>query len=122
MNSMIGQMSRLILLDTANHPMWKAWDLVCDLCVKQLPQILNSEKTNSNSSSSMTSSEKNYAYNFSSFFSEQLRSFEMFLGQIRATGYQKPTLLPIVLQVLFCFFFDDVNSPKGLISVTKTVL
>ena len=103
-------------LDTANHPMWKAWDMVCDYCVKQLPYILSSTSSQTNGQQQNPSSaptpqdptsaagapgagKERREYVFSSFFSEQLKAFETFLTQIRTTGYQKPILLPIVLQV-----------------------
>lgn len=69
---------------THNHPMWKTWDFSVDLCLTQLPSLLN---------------DPNYEYKHSPFFTEQLTAFELWLefGREDKPG---PEQLPIVLQVL----------------------
>lgn len=65
------------------HPMWSAWDLALDICLSQLPGILEGKETFQNSP----------------FFEEQLTAFQVWLSH----GSQKrspPEQLPIVLQVL----------------------
>uniref|UniRef100_A0A0P5SHU1 Regulatory-associated protein of mTOR n=1 Tax=Daphnia magna TaxID=35525 RepID=A0A0P5SHU1_9CRUS len=68
---------------TSQHPMWSAWDLALDICLSQLPGILEGKETFQNSP----------------FFEEQLTAFQVWLSH----GSQKrspPEQLPIVLQVL----------------------
>ena len=63
--------------------MWSAWDLALDICLSQLPGILEGKETFQNSP----------------FFEEQLTAFQVWLSH----GSQKrspPEQLPIVLQVL----------------------
>jgi len=69
---------------TYNHPMWAAWDLEADHCLSQLLDLVN---------------DPDYEYKHSSFFTEQLTAFEVWLEF--GTEHKKPPLqLPIVLQVL----------------------
>lgn len=68
---------------TSQHPMWSAWDLALDICLSQLPGILEGKETFQNSP----------------FFEEQLTAFQVWLSH----GSQQrspPEQLPIVLQVL----------------------
>jgi len=48
---------------TYQHPMWKAWDLATDVCLSQLPRLLAGT----------------HQYVPSTFFSEQLTAFEVWL-------------------------------------------
>nr|CAD7430315.1 unnamed protein product [Timema monikensis] len=71
------------LLKILLHPMWQAWDLALDLCLAQLPAILDSEDH----------------FVHSPFFEEQLTAFQVWLtlgSELRSP----PEQLPIVLQVL----------------------
>ena len=77
-------MSSPVIPSTYQHSMWQAWDLALDVCLVQLPDLLESQ---------------NYEYIHSSFFAEQLTAFEV--GLSRASISKKPQIqLPIVLQVL----------------------
>ncbi|KAI8613893.1 raptor N-terminal caspase like domain-containing protein [Chytriomyces sp. MP71] len=69
---------------THQHPLWSSWDLAAEMCLYQLPGLLKTPPV---------------VYQHSSFFSEQLTAFEVWLskGPI-ATSH--PEQLPIVLQVL----------------------
>ncbi|KAI1301766.1 Regulatory-associated protein of mTOR [Halotydeus destructor] len=72
------------LPSTCHHPMWQAWDLTVDHCLTQLPDLV---------------SDKDYPlYRHSSFFSEQLTAFQVWLQPGNHKG--QPEQLPIVLQVL----------------------
>lgn len=53
--------SQPVLPHTHQHAMWKAWDLAVDMCLAQLTDIL----------------EKGVPYKSSTFFEEQLTSFEV---------------------------------------------
>ncbi|XP_022092317.1 regulatory-associated protein of mTOR-like isoform X1 [Acanthaster planci] len=67
---------------TYQHSMWQAWDLALDVCLAQLPGLLQGEE-----------------YVHSPFFAEQLTAFQVWLTM----GSEKrdpPEQLPIVLQVL----------------------
>lgn len=78
-------MSSPVIPATYQNYMWQAWDLAVDVCLSQLPSLLDESKT--------------YEYVHSSFFSEQLTAFEV--GLSRASISKKPQIqLPIVLQVL----------------------
>ncbi|KAH8318424.1 hypothetical protein KR074_009438 [Drosophila pseudoananassae] len=65
------------------HPMWKAWDLVVDLALQQLPDIL----------------EHNAPYRQLPFFEHQLTAFQVWLDS-ESESRTPPEQLPIVLQVL----------------------
>ncbi|XP_068158364.1 regulatory-associated protein of mTOR [Drosophila tropicalis] len=65
------------------HPMWKAWDLVVDLALQQLPDIL----------------EYNAPYKQLPFFEHQLTAFQVRLDS-ESESRTPPEQLPIVLQVL----------------------
>ncbi|XP_026286315.1 regulatory-associated protein of mTOR isoform X3 [Frankliniella occidentalis] len=68
---------------THQHPMWHAWDLALDLCLAQLPGVLEQDRP----------------FQHSAFFQEQLTAFQVWLhlgSEIRAP----PEQLPVVLQVL----------------------
>ncbi|OQR70971.1 regulatory-associated protein of mTOR-like [Tropilaelaps mercedesae] len=70
---------------TFQHPMWQAWDLALDACLRQLPDVVNGAAP----------------FCHSTFFAEQLTAFEVWLRfgslDIRPSP---PEQLPIVLQVL----------------------
>lgn len=70
---------------TYHHPMWRAWDMVVDLCLSQLVDVL----------------EDRAKFKSSSFFAEQLTAFEVWL-ELDHSANKKPDhhLLPIILQVL----------------------
>lgn len=67
-----------------HHPMWKAWDFSLDLCLSQLPAVLECEE----------------AYCHSPFFEEQLTAFQVWL-EMGSDHRNPPEQLPIVLQVSF---------------------
>eukprot|EP00002_Diphylleia_rotans_P019938 TRINITY_DN3858_c0_g2_i1.p1 TRINITY_DN3858_c0_g2~~TRINITY_DN3858_c0_g2_i1.p1 ORF type:complete len:1260 (+),score=219.57 TRINITY_DN3858_c0_g2_i1:53-3832(+) len=69
---------------TYNHHLWESWDLAVESYLVQMPQY---EK------------DPNYVFQPSSFFSEQLTAFEMWL-ELATDGRGQPEQLPIVLQVL----------------------
>ncbi|XP_046991838.1 regulatory-associated protein of mTOR isoform X1 [Schistocerca americana] len=68
---------------TYQHPMWQAWDMALDLCLSQLPAIMENEEQ----------------FVHSPFFEEQLTAFEVWLG-LGSDRRSPPEQLPIVLQVL----------------------
>lgn len=73
------------LPSTCHHPMWQAWDLTVDICLTQLPALLKEESQ--------------AVYRHSSFFSEQLTAFQVWLAAA-PHHLNQPEQLPIVLQVL----------------------
>jgi len=68
---------------TYHHSMWQAWDLAVDQCLSQLPIITKDVSR----------------YQNSSFFSEQLTAFQVWLA-MGSEDRDPPEQLPIVLQVL----------------------
>ena len=62
----------------------QAWDLALDLCLKQLPKLLENE---------------NATFQHSPFFTEQLTAFDVWL-KYGDESRSPPEQLPIVLQVL----------------------
>ncbi|KAL2653954.1 hypothetical protein R1flu_022082 [Riccia fluitans] len=69
---------------THQHPMWHAWDMAAEICLSQLPALLN---------------DPNLEFQPSPFFTEQLTAFEVWLEH-GSSGKNPPEQLPIVLQVL----------------------
>ncbi|XP_014472593.1 PREDICTED: regulatory-associated protein of mTOR isoform X3 [Dinoponera quadriceps] len=68
---------------TYQHRMWQAWDMALDLCLAQLPTVLDNEDR----------------YVHSSFFEDQLTAFQVWLT-LGSQSRNPPEQLPIVLQVL----------------------
>ncbi|XP_041072707.1 regulatory-associated protein of mTOR isoform X5 [Carcharodon carcharias] len=68
---------------TYMHAMWQAWDLAVDICLSQLPTII----------------EEGTAFRHSPFFAEQLTAFQVWLT-LGVENRNPPEQLPIVLQVL----------------------
>lgn len=76
------------LPDTHQHPLWESWDLAVDCALSQLPLLEQKE-----------AGQIEYEFQNSTFFSEQLTAFEVYLTQ-GAVTHEAPTQLPVVLQVL----------------------
>ncbi|RYP28260.1 hypothetical protein DL767_007310 [Monosporascus sp. MG133] len=77
------------LPDTHQHPLWESWDLAVDLALAQLPMLERKE-----------SEGIEYEYQSSTFFTEQLTAFEIYLMRGDAHLKKPPEQLPVVLQVL----------------------
>ncbi|KAF8849776.1 TORC1 growth control complex subunit Kog1 [Acephala macrosclerotiorum] len=77
------------LPDTHQHPLWESWDLAVEMALAQLPML--EEKENG--------TRPDYEFQNSSFFTEQLTAFEVYLNQ-GAVTQKPPDQLPVVLQVL----------------------
>ncbi|KAL2315196.1 Target of rapamycin complex 1 subunit mip1 [Schizosaccharomyces pombe] len=88
---------------THDHPMWNSWDLAIDNCLSQLPDMLDAE-----------SKGIAYEYKHSTFFSEQLTAFEVWLSQ-GLISRKPPDQLPLVLQVLL----SQVHRLRALILLSK---
>ncbi|ORZ16165.1 raptor N-terminal caspase like domain-domain-containing protein [Lobosporangium transversale] len=81
-------MSSPALPPTHQHPMWDSWDLALDMCLAQLPGLLQGEGAGSP-----------LDYQPSMFFTEQLMAFEVWLSH-GSPSHEAPEQLAIVLQVL----------------------
>ncbi|KAJ4298733.1 Target of rapamycin complex 1 subunit kog1 [Collariella sp. IMI 366227] len=77
------------LPDTRRHPLWESWDLAVDMALAQLP-LLERKETEG----------LPYEYVNSTFFTEQLTAFEIYLTRGDAVSQKPPEQLPVVLQVL----------------------
>lgn len=69
---------------THNHPLWDSWDLAVDQCLAQLPTLLAKEQARidaENGGPPMPPHLAAFEYRHSSFFSEQLKAFEVWLSQ-----------------------------------------
>ncbi|KAI0476188.1 raptor N-terminal caspase like domain-containing protein [Xylariaceae sp. FL0804] len=77
------------LPDTHQHPLWESWDLAVDLALAQLPMLEKKEAEGIE-----------YEYQSSTFFTEQLTAFEVYLARGEAMRQKPPEQLPVVLQVL----------------------
>ncbi|RKF64011.1 Target of rapamycin complex 1 subunit mip1 [Erysiphe neolycopersici] len=78
------------LPDTSRHPLWASWDLALEMALAQLPMLEDKE----------SGSNPDYEFQHSTFFSEQLTAFEVYLTQGGGATGKAPEQLPIVLQVL----------------------
>ncbi|KAK3091702.1 hypothetical protein FSP39_022003 [Pinctada imbricata] len=70
---------------TYQHPMWQAWDMALDLCLQQLPRLLEDD---------------NAQFQHSPFFTEQLTAFQVWLSY-GSEARNPPEQLPIVLQASY---------------------
>ncbi|XP_048319912.1 regulatory-associated protein of TOR 1 isoform X1 [Ziziphus jujuba] len=76
--------SHPMLPPTHQHHMWDAWDMAAEMCLSQLPSLVE---------------DPNAEFQPSPFFTEQLTAFEVWLDH--GSEHKKPPeQLPIVLQVL----------------------
>ncbi|MCO5588259.1 hypothetical protein L7F22_042214 [Adiantum nelumboides] len=78
-------MSHPKLPPTHNHPLWDSWDLAVDQCLSQLPTLLAkteaAEKAAEPDGPAMPPHLAAFEYQPSTFFSEQLMAFEVWLSQ-----------------------------------------
>ncbi|PWN45760.1 hypothetical protein IE81DRAFT_285316 [Ceraceosorus guamensis] len=77
-------MSHPKLPPTHNHPLWDSWDLAVDQCLAQLPTLLEKEKAHADAANGgppVPPHLASFEYRHSTFFSEQLKAFEVWLGQ-----------------------------------------
>jgi regulator-associated protein of mTOR len=78
-------MSHPKLPETHNHPLWDSWDLAVDQCLSQLPTLLAKEEAAKRAAEPdgppMEPHLAAYEYRHSTFFSEQLMAFEVWLSQ-----------------------------------------
>ncbi|OWO98949.1 hypothetical protein B2J93_6099 [Marssonina coronariae] len=77
------------LPDTHQHALWESWDLAVEMALAQLPALEDRE----------SGVRPDYEFQNSSFFTEQLTAFEVYLTQ-GAVTQKAPDQLPVVLQVL----------------------
>ncbi|KAL8039000.1 hypothetical protein ABFX02_10G006900 [Erythranthe guttata] len=77
-------MSYPVLPPTHQHHMWDAWDMAAEICISQLPTLVD---------------DPNAEFQPSPFFTEQLTAFEVWLDH-GSERKKPPEQLPIVLQVL----------------------
>ena len=133
---------------THNHPLWDSWDLAVDQCLSQLPTLLAKEHAAQQAAipgnPPMDVHLSAFEYRHSTFFSEQLMAFEVWLSQggvsrkgrkrradaskgieadLAAAGDDEderpvrdpPDQLPIVLQVLL----SQVHRLRALILLSQ---
>lgn len=136
-------MSHPKLPHTHTHPLWDSWDLAVDQCLSQLPTLLAKEHAQQmlqqNGGPRLEPHLAAFEYRHSTFFSEQLKAFEVWLAQGGVSRRRKkhqsvdhhdgqhedeeddepvrdpPDQLPIVLQVLL----SQVHRLRALILLSR---
>lgn len=114
------------LPQTHNHPLWDSWDLAVDMCLAQLPTLLEHEQRWLDSLPPQPPAlpdqppptlppQPPSPYVHSTFFSEQLTAFEIWLEQGTVAKRRQPEQLPVVLQVLL----SQAHRLKALILLCK---
>jgi regulatory associated protein of mTOR len=88
---------------THDHPLWRSWDLAVEMILAQLPDLLAAKRGG-----------KDYEYQHSNFFTEQLTAFEVYLNH-GAIEQKMPEQLPILLQVLL----SQVHRVRALILLSR---
>lgn len=91
------------LPETHHHALWKSWDLAVEMVLSQLPALIDQEE-----------GRRQYEYQHSTFFAEQLTAFEVYLSS-GPTEKTPPDQLPIVLQVLL----SQAHRLRALILLSK---
>ncbi|PWY95759.1 WD-repeat protein Mip1 [Aspergillus sclerotioniger CBS 115572] len=91
------------LPETHHHSLWKSWDLAVEMVLSQLPALIDHEE-----------GRRQYEYQHSTFFAEQLTAFEVYLSS-GPTEKNPPDQLPIVLQVLL----SQAHRLRALILLSK---
>ena len=69
---------------THHHPLWDSWDLAVDQCLAQLPMLLAKEQARLYAAAGgppVPPHLAEFEYTHSTFFSEQLKAFEVWLSQ-----------------------------------------
>ncbi|KAI9778848.1 MAG: hypothetical protein M1816_003890 [Peltula sp. TS41687] len=89
--------------DTHQHPMWQSWDLALEMVLAQLPAMLEADEGT-----------RVYEYKASTFFTEQLTAFEVYLSH-GAPDKRPPDQLPVVLQVLM----SQIHRLRALVLLSK---
>lgn len=77
------------LPDTHQHTLWESWDLAVEMALNQLTMLEEKEE----------GKRPDYEFQNSTFFTEQLTAFDVYLTQGAVTR-KTPVQLPVVLQVL----------------------
>ncbi|GAA5906455.1 hypothetical protein JCM6882_004440 [Rhodosporidiobolus microsporus] len=114
------------LPQTHNHPLWDSWDLAVDMCLAQLPTLLEHEQRYQDSLPPQPPTLPDQPppqlpppppspYVHSTFFAEQLTAFEIWLEQGTVAKRRQPEQLPVVLQVLL----SQAHRLKALILLCK---
>ncbi|GAA5994463.1 ubiquitin-binding TORC1 subunit KOG1 [Rhodotorula paludigena] len=114
------------LPQTHNHPLWDSWDLAVDMCLAQLPTLLEHEQRWLDSLPPQPPAlpdqpppplppQPPSPYIHSTFFAEQLTAFEIWLEQGTVAKRRHPEQLPVVLQVLL----SQAHRLKALILLCK---
>ena len=87
------------LPETSHHHLWAAWDYVCDLFLRQLPEVVAQQEAQRQLPDFKEGAAAHQQFRHSDFFADQLQAFDVWLSGACGGHSKSAEQLPVVLQV-----------------------